>query len=232
MRKLYVALSASRDEDNLLDNAWNCFYGNADGIFIVGSSAEELLRSVNIVKSKKKLSGYFVGVNYLGALPSSVARLFENFCVKIDAVWSDNALIRENGDQSYAKMIWDSFKKLKSKVKYFGGVAFKYQKRVEPKDYAKIASISSHYMDVVTTSGEGTGIEAEPEKIRVMAQAIAKEDQYRTLNRDRLAIASGCSAKNARNYPGADCFIVATSLKDKWGNIDRGKVQELKGAIA
>lgn len=55
---------------------------------------------------------------------------------------------------------------------YFGGVAFKCQRIVEPQMLGKAAKIATNYMDVITTSGPGIGHEPDLKKIRIMKEAI------------------------------------------------------------
>jgi len=53
---------------------------------------------------------------------------------------------------------------------YFGGVAFKYQEDVT--DLAKVAVAAMPFLDVITTSGVGTGIAPNLEKIKHMKNAV------------------------------------------------------------
>ena len=71
---------------------------------------------------------------------------------------------------------------------YFGGVAFKYQRHVEDLDTA--CRIAARYMDVVTTSGPGTGRGRHQ-------QNLADE---MVLDNKPLAIASGITPENVGTY--------------------------------
>ena len=93
---------------------------------------------------------------------------------------------------------------------YFGGVAFKYQRPVD--DLAQAAMIAADYMDVVTTSGPGTGHAASLEKISCLKQALGDQP---------LAIASGITPENVGDYlDRADCFLVATGVSKLWEELD------------
>jgi predicted TIM-barrel enzyme len=104
---------------------------------------------------------------------------------------------------------------------YFGGVAFKYQRHVEAVGHA--ARIASRYMDVVTTSGPGTGRAAEVEKIFTMKEALGDFT---------LAIASGITPENVTAYlPYADCFLVATGISHDFNNLDPARTKTLVDTV-
>ena len=85
---------------------------------------------------------------------------------------------------------------------YFGCVAFKGQK--QPTDTAYSARFLTEVVDVVTTSGDQTGVAPSVDKVRLIKTAI----------RDfPLAVASGMTPENVSRYlPYVDCFLVNTSL--------------------
>ena len=58
---------------------------------------------------------------------------------------------------------------------YFGGTAFKKQRPVDPKDYARAASIAGNHMDVVTTSGIATGQSADLGKLDQFREALTRQ---------------------------------------------------------
>ncbi|MBI2566855.1 MAG: hypothetical protein HYV63_07490 [Candidatus Schekmanbacteria bacterium] len=105
---------------------------------------------------------------------------------------------------------------------YFGGVAFKYQRHVE--DLEAACRVAARYMDVVTTSGPGTGHAAEVEKIRRMKQ---------TLGSTPLGIASGIAPENIGHYLAhADCFLVATGISRSLTELDPARVLALVQRVA
>jgi hypothetical protein len=124
----------------------------------------------------------------------------------VAGLWVDDAGIDERTrDQPDAAMVararqesgWDGL--------YFGGVAFKYQRPVE--DLTSAARIAARYMDVVTTSGPGTGIAAARDKIVAMKEAVGD-----------LPLA-------------ADCFLVATGISRSFTELDLEKVNRLLGRV-
>ena len=106
---------------------------------------------------------------------------------------------------------------------YFGGVAFKYQREVPPEKLGDAAKLASKYMDVVTTSGPGTGRAAAVEKIATMKKALGDFP---------LAIASGITPDNAADFlPHADCFLVATGISSQFDELDRDMLRALMEVV-
>ena len=76
-------------------------------------------------------------------------------------------------------------------------------------------------MDVVTTSGVGTGVAARVEKLRAMREGCGSV---------AMALASGVTPANATEYaPLVDCLMVATgiSLRGDFYNIDSDLLRAL-----
>lgn len=198
----------------------------ADGLYLVGGgqiAAPELLRVSGLVM--KDNPDQFVGVNCLDLRSSKdVFTLInekhnsnDNWPVP-SGVWVDDASIDA----------WET-SKLRSenphltRISYLGGVAFKYTA-------IKVTSIAgaveeayrlSPYVDVVTTSGLGTGKPPSVEKVSMMKRIIRPQ---------RLAIASGIGIHNIDKYRKfVDQVLVGSSIKvqpysDK---IDMNKLQRL-----
>ena len=171
-----------------------------DGVFLIsmrGMNHLDLLKIHKIVR--QEFATWWIGINYLDLPAVSV---FDNLSRGVSGVWVDNAEIYEwLNKQLKADEIQEAQRKSGWQGLYFGGVAFKYQPRVS--NIALAAKIATKYMDVITTSGSATGQAPEKEKIEIMKAAIGDFP---------LAVASGVSPENVRNFLQADCFLVATSL--------------------
>ncbi len=99
----------------------------------------------------------------------------------------------------------------------FGGVAFKYQREVN--DVARAAAIAVEYMDVVTTSGPGTGRAADAHKLQRMKSVMGEAT---------LALASGVTPENVTLYlPHVDCLMVATGISASFNELDPHQVDRL-----
>lgn len=139
---------------------------------------------------------------------------------RLDAYWADDARIDERSKaQTEAEAIasrrsgpWGGL--------YFGGVAFKKQRPVDPADYERAARIAAEWMDVVTTSGVATGEEADAAKIDAFRRGIGDRP---------LALASGVTPENAARYGEVDAFLVATgvSAPGAFHDLDPARLQTL-----
>jgi predicted TIM-barrel enzyme len=192
----------------------------ADGAFLInhGMAAEALLNIHNAVAYAQ--TGWWVGVNCLGMAPEQV---FRSVSSKVGGVWIDNAGIEEaQGPQPYAEGVLATRDAHVPASLYFGGVAFKYQRPVA--DLEAACRVAARYMDVVTTSGPGTGHAAEVEKIRRMKRALVGTP---------LGIASGITPENVGEYlPHADCFLVATGISRSFTELDAARLLALVQRVA
>ncbi len=201
-------------------NAAIAYTAGADGIFLInhGIKYPALLDAYRAVVST--LPQWWIGINCLDLYPSDI---FTHISSRVAGVWTDNALIHENMiQQPQAEDVLLAIQAAHWHGLYFGGVAFKYQHPVE--DVALAASIAMRYMDVVTTSGPGTGMAAHIEKIYAMKAAIGTFP---------LAIASGITPENVTDYlPCADCFLVATGISKTFEELDPDRVKMLVKTVS
>lgn len=167
---------------------------------------------------------FWIGVNFLAVTGLKAFPLLaelEQRGARIDAYWADDARIDEAADiQTEADAITATRRDCGWNGLYFGGTAFKKQRPVDPKDYARAASIAGNHMDVVTTSGIATGQSAD----------LGKLDQFRKALPDTpIALASGITPDNAGDYAMVDCFMVATgiNIKDDFYRIDPARLARL-----
>jgi len=173
------------------------------------------------------LPDLWLGVNFLAvtgreAFPQLDA-LQSQGC-RVDAYWADDARIDEHVEhQQEAQGIQDARGGWRGM--YFGGTAFKKQRPVDPNDYPVAAEKACDWMDVVTTSGLATGVEADDSKIADFRKAIGDKP---------LALASGISPENAHRYREVDCFMVATGVNypDNFYDIDPERLRRLMDVAA
>lgn len=205
-----------------LDNIDVLLEAGAPGCFLINHDfgVEPFLDVIREVRALRP--NLWMGVNFLAvtgkhAFPL-LAELATEGC-RVDAYWADDARIDEHAeDQIEAREIaearagWDGL--------YFGGTAFKKQRPVDPADYGISAKRACDWMDVVTTSGPATGMEAADDKITTFRTAIGDKP---------LALASGISPENARRYRDVDCFMVATGINydGNFYDIDPARLRRL-----
>ncbi len=209
------------DKKQALWNAETAKKAGADGVFLIsmrGMDSDGLLEIHREVK--KEFSTWWIGVNLLGEPTAGVFNKLNN---DISGLWADNAQIDERSKKQFDA---DSIKSAKEKSGwkglYFGGVAFKYQRHVD--NLALAAQIATQYVDVITTSGEGTGSAPDYEKVAAMKASVGNFP---------IAIASGISPENIINYEDvANCYLVATSLLiPGTENFDYARVNDLVQTI-
>lgn len=197
----------------------------AAGVFLINHDfpKEHLLPILRDLRAR--WPGLWLGVNFLAttgrdAFPI-LGRLQAEGC-PIDAYWADDARIDEReAGQAEAEEIarirtdsgWIGL--------YFGGVAFKKQRAVDPAQHRRSAAIARPFMDVVTTSGIATGHAAEDGKIAEFRLGLGDAP---------LALASGVTPDSAARYGrNVDCFLVATGInRDRdFYNIDPARLEAL-----
>jgi len=205
--------------DQALRNAQIARQAGCDGVFLINhtGSYADLLAVHHAVFNE--FPDWWIGVNCLDLRPE---QLFEKINEEVAGVWVDNARIDEQAErQEIAEQIAAARSESGWQGLYFGGVAFKYQRQVD--DLERAAILATQYMDVVTTSGSGTGQSAHVDKIRTMKQAIGAFP---------LALASGVTPENASQYLQiADCFLVATGISRSWSELDPERVASLVSRV-
>ena len=205
--------------DQALRNAAIARRLGCDGVFLINHHirSPQFLPIVRGVLDE--FPGWWVGVNCLDLEPEeTVARVDP----RVAGIWADNAKIDEHSPtQAGAERFVQDRTEQKWNGLYFGGVAFKYQKPVADPELA--AKIAVNYIDVVTTSGPGTGKAAATEKIAAMRRGLGEAP---------LAIASGITPENVGDYLDlANCFLVATGISDIFTELDPRKVTALIEAV-
>lgn len=162
----------------------------------------ELIYLGNKIKSNNK--DLKIGYNFLDLKSLDVFKYLLKNKIKVDYIWVDNSYVGLNDDvANQLKSLWLEYKSLFNDSIYFGGVAFKYLP--QPQYIEKAIEDSKFMMDVVTTTGSGTGYEISKEKIDLFNKIINKEIP--------LAIASGVSVDNLDNlFDSVNYFLVSSSI--------------------
>ncbi len=207
------------DFNQVIYNADLCYNNGIRNIFLITHS----FTNKNLMTTN--LNGYFhviknkypdmkVGVNYLHL--STLDAMKEAQKIKTDFLWADKSFINKD-NISIAEEIADNSKD----ILYFGCVAFKYQK---PEiDLEWTCKKACTLMDVVTTSGELTGLPPTLEKIQTIRNYIGDKP---------LAIASGVTAENKHIYDDlVDYYLVASSIIDQYNDTEYIIESKLKDLI-
>ena len=189
----------------------------ADGVFLINHRItwDKLLKITE--ESLKRFPNLWTGINTLDSRPVHVAPYFPT---GLKGFWSDSTGVREDEDsQPEAEETRAALGH--GDILYFGGVAFKY--RPQPLNLVHATQRAAAYVDVITTSGEGTGISAHPRKISTMRMAAP---------RNPLAIASGITPENVHLFPGANAFLVATGISDNDSELNANRCRMLVEKVA
>ncbi|MBN2893661.1 MAG: hypothetical protein JXL97_17455 [Bacteroidales bacterium] len=204
-----------KNEELTFKNANTAFEEGADGVFLINHhyNFKHLLNIYQ--KLRQEFKNQWIGINCLDGDALDSFSIIPN---DANGLWVDDAEIdEEKENQIYAKKVLNYFKQINWNGLYFGGVAFKYQRFVEDLDSA--VKIAKNFMDVITTSGQGTGIAADIQKIKTMRNAAGDFP---------IAIASGITPENISHYlPYANCFLVSTGISKNFEELDKNKTHEL-----
>lgn len=193
-------------ENQVLENVKICVDSGIKKVFLINHavSTTDLIKCSITVKSL--FPNLWVGINMLG-IPTRTCVGIE---LTLDGLWCDASITPKELAQ------YRRFSGL-----FFGGLAFKYQP--QPKDLKKACEDAIVTTDVATTSGIGTGIPADIEKIKSIRKYLGDHP---------MAIASGVSVKNIDSYKGVvNYLLVASSITDKKEMIIKDNLIELKNKL-
>jgi len=195
------------DESSTAANIDHVVNAGLKGCFLINHDfgIEPFLPIIKAIRTR--YPDFWIGLNFLAVTGLEAFPILAELGARgtpIDAYWADDARIDERADsQTEAEEIAAIRQSCGWEGLYFGGTAFKKQRPVNPQDHARAATIAGNYMDVVTTSGIATGKSAD----------IGKLDRFRqSLPGRPIALASGITPENARDYDMVDCFMVATGI--------------------
>ena len=223
-RKILLPVLSCKNEED--------FYYNIDilyeyynkkkisGIFIV-STFVDIETITNIYnETKKKYTDLWVGVNLIG---ENIFKVY-NF-IKLnnpDGIWIDNSYLFDINKLGFAELILNQFEKYNWNGLYFGGYMFKYQINCNTYDN-KLIKILNQYLDILTTSGDGTNIEISDEKLNYISNESVQIP---------IAIASGVNNNNLEKHiEKCNIIIIRSSIIDSNENIDKEKLDEICNKI-
>ncbi|MEL6342123.1 MAG: hypothetical protein AAFV53_03250 [Myxococcota bacterium] len=197
---------------------------DADGVFLInqGMDASGVLRLLGDVKTRDPT--LWVGVNLLGYAPQQILALPE--AETMDGIWADDAGV-DALDERHARAAMDAWQAARQDSAfsglYFGGTAFKTQAQIPIQELPWVAEHAAAFVDVVTTSGRGTGVAIDGHKTRVLRKALGDHP---------LAVASGVRPDNVSEIlPFVDAFLVASGIEDRFGVLNPQKTRLLADTI-
>lgn len=212
---LVIPVIHTTDIEQVKKNIEVCARNGVNDVFLISH------RINNWKEASKEFESYFnwikevyptmnVGINYLQL--DTYEAMIEANRVGFDYIWADKSYLDKDVIDKAEKI-----NQVKGNLVYFGAVSFKYQK--PPKDLEWTCKNAYKYIDVVTTSGEGTGKGPTTVKVKKIKELIDEMP---------LAIASGIDSENAELFnPYTSYYLVASSITDNNEYIIEDKLKEL-----
>ncbi len=195
-----------------LEQAKIAYESDSDGVYLIQHMGRKGLLDDALAQVVHEFPDNYIGVNYLGAKNAvgayrHIARLLNEGLVDRlpDAIWVDDA---ESEKQMFRQLEAerDIMPELRD-VRLLGGVCFKYTNGYTDDPLVATAHVNYYgrEIDVVTTSGEGTGHAPSVDKIKAMKLVLGDR---------QLAVASGVDIHNVSSYEGyLDEVLVASSVE-------------------
>jgi predicted TIM-barrel enzyme len=211
-----------KDTEQANHNTHFAKYVGFDGVFLISHGTMDSQHLLNLAKTLQYETSlrhrneplFQVGINLLGTSP---VEAFIQVGDSLDMLWTDNAFVEDSDHTDTIKLARSS---ANSHAIYYGGVAFKYQP--QPADLRLVAEQARGKVDVLTTSGPGTGIAPELEKLATLAEGFG----------ERIGVASGITPENAAAMvPYVGHMLVATGIGRDFYNLDPIKCKRLLEAV-
>jgi len=214
--KIYPVVHMQSPEHALLLSK-QAFGSGADGVFLIDHvtyQTPEILTETYQHLREELGAAAWIGVNYLNLYPNEavhhmVSAKSSGFITQMpNALWADDAATTAHlHDVTALKHEYEM-----EDTDYFAGIAHKYtpSHTEDPELAAALAVEYGPFVDVVTTSGPGTGLPANVDKVAAMKRAMLEAGIDKP-----LALASGVTIDNIRSYGlvGLDIALVASSIE-------------------
>lgn len=171
------------------------------GVFLINHDISMAQLRILLSRARIQYPDLWIGVNYLGAAEQNLPDLTQPAC----GLWMDGV----------------PTVKLPLSIPVLGGVGFKYQYTglTIEEEVARALPL----VDVLVTSGSGTGYAAEPNKVAYI-KSLAPDTP--------LGLASGLTPENVGSYlPFVDWLLVATGVGRDFYNLCPDKLGDFVAAV-
>jgi hypothetical protein len=197
-----------------VEQADTAFELGADGVYLIDhyNGAQDTRRIFEtLTEVREHGPDRYVGLNILGlTVPEAFGRIAGAKLLQLPSdLWVDD--VREGGELDKALEFRKSLSDLAA-VSLHGGIAFKYTPTATNNANAASAetAVLKRYVDVITTSGLGTGKPPTVEKLAAMKFVSGGKP---------VAVASGIDLSNIESFGGiVDEVLVASSVETRPGS--------------
>ena len=218
-RKTVFPVIHARRGDEVRKNVLIAKNAGADGVFLIAHGDMYDRELLDLAEDIRVNLVVWTGVNCLSLIPFHAIRQSAG---RVNGLWVDNAGVTPD-EESGGQREWQALQAIPHPPIYFGGVAFKYQQPVMKRDLPALTKKARECMDVITTSGPGTGQAADIERVRIMHEAAEGHP---------IALASGITPENVADYlPYVSAFLVATGISRDFHNLDPEKTRRLIAVV-
>ena len=181
--KIFLPVLHVIDEEQVTRNLEIIFDTyDADGVFLINNYCSDDDLHDAFLHTREMYKDRWIGINYLGSPKYAINMATE---LNADGIWFDNGGVIDDNITTSQQMN-EYMKSTGYKGLNFGGTCFKYQK--QPKDINLTIQNACNQMDVITTSGDGTGKAINIDKLKNIYDA--------NNNNNMIAVASGISPEN------------------------------------
>ncbi|MHB8410254.1 MAG: BtpA/SgcQ family protein [Acidiferrobacterales bacterium] len=203
----YLDRATALDEVSV---ARNC---GAAGVFLISHRGQDAELIGVAHEAKQTHPDFAIGINLLSRTPIEAAR--HALADGLDLVWADRMGVDSEG-LAPEGLVLSRFVQDHPRIKFFAGVAFKYQVPESDPEQAARNALAAGF--IPTTSGPATGEAPEVAKIRLMSESV----------NGQLAVASGMTPENVARYaPYLAVILVATGVSRDDHHIDPARLRLL-----
>lgn len=214
------------DRDRALRNAAIAQHAGCPGVFLISHFGDDDQVDAIAPHIREKMPKLQIGVNYLTLNPlKAIRRSMQN---AYHATWADDSGITSESLGLTALHVNEEMRRVRPEIsrrhRYFASIAFKGQPSYNDSNPANAACQAIALGFVPTTSGAGTGIAPQVEKLALMRAGLDPHDM--------LAVASGITPGNVAGFlPYVTHILVASGISSNFHDFDQDKLSRLMATV-
>lgn len=185
MQRLVIPVIHHKEIDLTIEQAQIAKNAGADAVFLISHYNQDDVLPFLAQKIQKDIN-LQAGLNLLNTNVFDAIEICEKH--KINILWTDNAGVHSENPNKVKMEMLEKTLQYHPKLKFFAGVAFKYQEKEPNPGTAAIMALQRGF--IPTTSGEATGQPPNLDKIISMFNKVGPH----------LAVASGMTPENIWEY--------------------------------